>query len=192
VSWPEYWNAVAGRPPRPTLLFSLERFGPRRGFAVDLGCGEGRDAIELLRRGWRVLCIDAEEEAVRRLRERPDLPEDTRLETLVQKFEDASWPAADLVNASFSLPFCPPDRFPELWQRIRESLLPGGRFCGQLLGERDEWAGRPGLATHRRVEVEALLDGLAVEKLEEEEEDGKTALGRAKHWHIFNVVACRV
>lgn len=191
MPWSEYWNAVAGRPPRPTLLFALDRFGGQQGFAVDLGCGAGRDAIELLRRGWRVLGIDAEEEAVGRLRARPDLPPDARLETLAAKFEDAPWPPADLVNASFSLPFCPPDRFPALWGKIGASLLPGGRFCGQLFGERDGWAGRPGLAAHRREEAEALLDGLDVEKFEEEEADGKTAVGRPKHWHIFHIVARR-
>jgi trans-aconitate methyltransferase len=42
-------------------------------FAVDLGCGAGRDTAELLRRGWRVLAIDAEAEAIRRLLERRDL-----------------------------------------------------------------------------------------------------------------------
>ena len=31
-------------------------------------------------------------------------------------------------------------RFDEVWARIVDSLRPGGRFCGQLFGERDEWA----------------------------------------------------
>ncbi|HKW53315.1 MAG TPA: class I SAM-dependent methyltransferase, partial [Stellaceae bacterium] len=59
--WDEYYERVAGRPPRPTLLAALERFGAEGGqSALDLGCGDGRDTIELLRRGWRVLAIDAE------------------------------------------------------------------------------------------------------------------------------------
>jgi tellurite methyltransferase len=53
-----YYDGVKGRPPRPTLSRAADAFaGP--GFAVDLGCGDGRDTIELLRRGWRVLAIDA-------------------------------------------------------------------------------------------------------------------------------------
>ncbi|MEJ1932020.1 class I SAM-dependent methyltransferase [Nostoc sp. NIES-2111] len=35
-------------------------------FAVDLGCGDGRDTVELLRRGWRVLGIDGAQEAIAR------------------------------------------------------------------------------------------------------------------------------
>ncbi len=191
MSWSDYWTAVAGRPPRPTLLAALERFGAFAGLAVDLGCGEGRDTIELLRRGWRVVAIDSEAEAIRRLRARPDLPVTARLETAAMRFEDAGWPEADLVNASFSLPFCPPDRFDGFWARLRESLRPGGRFCGQLFGERDEWAGNAGLTIHTRADVEKRLQGLEIERLDEEDADGKTAVGKAKHWHIFHIVARR-
>ena len=40
-----------------------------------------------------------------------------------------------------------------------------------------------------RTEAEAMLDGLDVEMFEEEEADGFTPRGNAKHWHIFHVVA---
>src|SRR6266540_4136628 len=68
TTWTRYYDA-AGEQPRETLLFALERFDAEAGatarglFAVDLGCGTGRDSAELLRRGWRVLAIDAEAEA---------------------------------------------------------------------------------------------------------------------------------
>lgn len=191
--WADYYAATAERPPRRTLLDALARFeasdSPR--FAVDLGCGDGRDTIELLRRGWSVLAIDAEPAAIERLRARPDLPEGARLSCLCQRFEDASWPAADLVNASFSLPLCPPERFPELWRRIVASLKPGGRFCGQLYGDRDGWVGRPGMTHMSRAAAETLLADLRVELFDEEETDSVTPRGKPKHWHIFHVVAQR-
>ncbi len=166
---------------------------PRRRlrFAVDLGCGDGRDAIELLRRGWSVLAVDAAPAAIERLRARPDLPAGAALSCLCRRFEDAEWPAADLVNASFSLPLCPPDRFAELWSRIVASLKPGGRFAGQLYGERDGWAGRSGMTHMDRAAAERLLDDLHVELFEEEESDAVTPRGKAKHWHIFHIVARR-
>lgn len=194
-SWSAYYRAVAGRPPRPTLLLALERFGPpadpaRPPLAVDLGCGEGRDAVPMLRAGWRVLAIDADADALRRLRRRPDLPPAARLATRLARFEATDWPAALLVNASFALPLCPPAAFPALWARIRARLLPGGRFAGQLYGPRDSWAAR-GVTVHDRPAVEALLAGLEVERLDEEEGDGTTPRGTAKHWHIWHVVARR-
>ncbi len=194
-SWSAYYDAVANQPPRPTLRFALERFEEEggAGFAVDLGCGEGRDAVELLRRGWRVLAIDAEREALERLLGRPELGVDAldRLRTEVARFEDATWPEADLLNAGFSLPFCPPAAFDDVWRRIVGSLRPGGRFAGQLFGDRDEWAGEPEMTFHARADVDRLLDGLAIEHFEELELDGSTATGTPKHWHVFHVVARR-
>ena len=186
-----YHAAVASRPPRTTLLRALAAFDAenRVGFAVDLGAGEGRDAIALLQRGWSVLAIDSDATALVRLRARRDRPPGARLVTLHRSFVDAAWPRADLVNASFALPLCPHERFSELWARLRASLLPGGRFAGQLYGERDSWAGRPGLTVHGSDAARALFAGWTVEMFEEEETDTVTPRGEAKHWHIFHVVA---
>lgn len=186
-----YHAAVAGRPPRATLLRALAAFEAenRVGFAVDLGAGEGRDAVALLQRGWAVLAIDSDAAALARLRGRAEIPPGARLVTLHGSFVDTAWPAADLVNASFALPLCPPERFAELWARLRASLLPGGRFAGQLYGERDNWAGRPGMTVHDRDAARALLAGWTIEHFEEEETDAVTPRGEAKHWHIFHVVA---
>jgi tellurite methyltransferase len=183
--WTRYYEA-AGEEPRQTLLRALEHAG-EPGFAVDLGCGAGRDTIELLRRGWRVLAIDREQEALERLL--AVTGDDDRLATEIAAMEDATWPEADLVNASFSLPFCPREAFPGLWARIRGSLRPGGRFAGQLFGDRDDWAAD--LTVHARAELGELLDGLDVEHLEEYDEDGETATGATKHWHVYHVVARR-
>lgn len=193
--WTEYYEA-AGDEPRSTLLEALRRFDEeerRERFAVDLGCGSGRDTLELLRRGWSVLAIDGTAEAIERLGARPglDASERQRLETRVARFGDAEWPAADLVNSSFALPFCPPEAFPALWRRIEGSLRAGGRFSGHLFGDRDGWSGEDELTFQTRGEVEDLLAGFEVERLEEVEEDGSTATGKPKHWHLFHVVARR-
>lgn len=193
--WVRYYDAVAGRPPRDTLLRALAAIeaegGPAPGaLALDLGAGEGRDAVELLRRGYRVIAIDVEPRAFERLRARPDLVRPEALETVVGRFEAIDLPVADLINASFSLPFCPPAHFPTLWRRIVAALKPGGRFAGQLLGVRDDWAmDREGVTAFEREAARALLADLAIEHFEEEESDSATATGRPKHWHLFHVVA---
>jgi membrane dipeptidase len=179
--WARYFR-VAGDDPRGTLVDAAGRFASP-GFAVDLGAGTGRDTAELLRRGWRVLAIDGQGEAVARLRA---LGGD--LEVVQSRFEDVTWPECDLVNASFALPFCPGPRFPEVWRRIVDSLVPGGRFAGQLFGVNDEWA-RTGLVVQTRAEVEELLAPFEIEHLEEVDREGKTATGETKHWHLFHVVA---
>lgn len=105
--WSRFY-AAAGTDPRETLLDALARFEAEKrapGKAVDLGCGTGRDTLELLRRGWRVVAIDSQPEAIERLRTHPEaVAAVDRLETVCAPFEDAEWPAADLVNSSFALP----------------------------------------------------------------------------------------
>ncbi|HVM70104.1 MAG TPA: class I SAM-dependent methyltransferase [Gaiellaceae bacterium] len=182
--WTRYYDA-AGEEPRPTLRRALALFAAP-GVAVDLGCGTGRDTFPLLAAGWEVHAIDAEPAAIERLL--AAAPANDRLHVRVARFEEAAWPRCDLVTSSFALPFCPPERFPALWRRIVASLRPGGRFAGQLFGERDEWAG-DGLTVQTRAELDRLLEPFAVEHLEELEEDGRTAVGDPKHWHLYHVVA---
>lgn len=182
-----YYDGAKGRPPRPTLIRAADAAGPP-GFAVDLGCGDGRDTVELLRRGWHVLALDASEEGIRRLTSRPDLPINARLEAKVARIEGTDWPAADLINASFVLPLIAPDAFPAVWIRIYDRLVPGGRLAGQLYGPSDGWAGRPGLTIHDRAAVERLTSGFEVEFLDETETDQPTARGAPKHWHVFQLV----
>jgi SAM-dependent methyltransferase len=191
--WSAYYNAIVGRPPRETLIAALDRFEAEESaissqFAIDLGCGDGRDTVELLRRGWRVLGIDGEQEAIARLQGRPDVNLD-RLDTQVVRFEDVTLPTGvDLVNASFSLPFCPPEHFPVLWNKIVACLRSGGRFCGQLFGDRDSWAIYSSMNHHTREQLEQLLQPFEVEMLEEEEHLGKTAIGEVKYWHLYQLV----
>ena len=193
--WPGYFDAVSGNPPRDTLLGALDLFeaegkvGGECGFAIDLGCGEGRDTAELLRRGWRVLGIDGHPEALDRLRGREDLVHVERLEMRVAGFEGLELPICGLLDASFSLPFCKPEAFEELWTRIVDAIEPGGRFCGQLFGDRDDWAELADRSHHRRDEVEQLLRPFEVEKFDEDENDGTTTEDKPKHWHVFHIIA---
>lgn len=182
-----YYDGAKGRPPRETLIEAASAFA-RPGFAVDLGCGDGRDTVELLRRGWRVLGVDSSEEGIVRLKARDDLPAERTLETRIAKIEETAWPPADLVNASFVLPLVPPSAFGRVWKRIGASLVPGGRFAGQLYGPRDGWAERPGLSILDREAVERLISGFAVERFDEAETDEPTAKGTPKHWHVFHLV----
>jgi SAM-dependent methyltransferase len=207
--WPSYFEVVAGKPARDTLVDALARFeregvgGTAPGgtavsavrhppLAIDLGAGEGRDTAELLRRGWRVVAIDGHPDAIRRMRERTDLAHSDRLEIRYEPFEGLALPRALLVNASFALPFCPPEHFGTLWRTIVGAIEPGGRFAGQLFGDRDDWARIPDRTHHTRAEAEALLARFEVELFAETEDDGKDALKNPKHWHRFDIVARKV
>ncbi len=184
-TWSDYYAANEGRAPRDQLLEVLGRFA-EPGNAVDLGCGAGIDTLAMLDRGWRVLAVDAEAEAIDRVRHRAG--ERPGLETRIWPMEEVELPSADLVWASYSLFFCDPARFPDVWTRIRTAVRPGGRFAGELLGERDTWASRDDGTSMTRTQAEALFEGWTVERFEEEENDGEACSG-PKHWHLFHVIA---
>jgi SAM-dependent methyltransferase len=187
--WVGYYDEQ-DRGPRDVLLQTLaavDREG-RNGHAVDLGCGQGFDTTELLRRGWEVDAIDATEEGIRRLRARVG-DVGPRLRTSVARMEEAEIPSADLVYASFSLPYCRPHAFPRLWSDLRRAIRPGGRFAGQLFGDGDTWASTvDDMMFVDAAGARALFDGMEVESFVEEEDDAE-AWGEMKHWHWFDVIA---
>ena len=57
---------------RPNGRLVAEVAGLDPGRALDVGCGEGADAIWLARRGWTVTAIDISDLALRRAREAAD------------------------------------------------------------------------------------------------------------------------
>lgn len=190
--WPGYFDAVLGKPARETLIAALDAFekeGVTNGLAIDVAAGEGRDTLELLSRGWRVLATDGEPKAFDYLL--PRVPEalKPKLETLVVSFDEMHIPTCDLVNASFALPFCEPKVFPVLWNKIVEAIRQGGRFAGQFFGKRDSWASMPGRTHHTKEEVLQLLCGFEVEMMREEERDDIPEVRNPKHWQLFHVVA---
>jgi tellurite methyltransferase len=133
-----------------------------------------------------VLAVDAEAEAIERLRRRA--ADRSGLDTQRSPMEDVDIPPADLVWASYSLFFCDPARFPDVWTRIRAAVRPGGRFAGEILGDRDTWASMDGHTAMTRQGAEALFDGWTLERFEEQENDGEACSG-PKHWHLFHVIA---
>ena len=186
--WKGYFDAVAGKPPRETLVAALANFeadgrAPAEGrMAVGLGCGERRASAG----------SDSEGEGMARSVARVPESARGRLTTMVARFEDAALPECDLLNASYSIPHCDPRDFPVLWARIVASIRPGGRFAGQIFGVNDGWAQKPDGVTrtyHTRAQVEAMLAGFDAEMLDEWQKEGKNAYGEPKYWHVFHVVA---
>jgi SAM-dependent methyltransferase len=171
------------------LLAACEQLGAGEGrMAVDLGCGEGTEALALLDRGWSVLAVDIEPAGLDLLRSRIPVACAERITIVCGSFADVSLPRAELVHAGFSLPFCPPRQFPVVWRRLCHALMPGGIFAGQLFGTHDSWAGDPGMTFQDRRGVTSLLEGMEILGLHETERNGEAFSG-PKHWHIFDILA---
>ena len=193
--WPDYYEVTAERPSWTTTRTAAEAFGdhPADGprYAVDLGCGAGRDTRALLRRGWRVLATDMTPEGPAKLWELTPESHRDRLETEVSRLQDFEIPACDLVNANLILPFQQARDYEATWARILAALSVGGRFSGMLFGDRDDAADDPGMTCPTPDAIRSYLDGFEIELWREKEEDGQTALGDDHHFHLVEVVAVR-
>jgi SAM-dependent methyltransferase len=187
--WSQFYEKQGGRGVRPTFEAALDAWDGAPGLAVDLGCGDGVETRDLAERGWSVLAVDADPGVDDRVRAGLSPEASGRVETRRAAFEAlGDLPRADLVYAGFALPFCDPTRFPYLWADIRDAIEPGGLFAGELFGPHDEWYGRPGMNFHDRSGVEAMLTGLEVLRLVEDDRRGMSFEG-PKHWHVFHIVA---
>jgi trans-aconitate methyltransferase len=156
--------------------------------AVDLGCGDGTETLQLLATGWRVLAVDQETDAIDRLVGRVPPVDRSRLTTKMAGFASVQLPAADLIYSGVSLFFCPPVDFSVAWSRIRTSVRSGGYLGAHFLGERDTWADFPEMTHHDAQSTRDLFAGWDVEEFVEVEHD-RPAVSGPKHWHLFEVIA---
>ena len=162
----------------------------RKGKAIDLGCGAGRDTIFLLKNNWNVLAIDRED-TKDIISNKLNEEEARRFRFIRQDFENIKLQENDLVVANFSLPFCNKKDFNELWYKVVESISEQGYFVGTFFGLNDSWVKeKENMVFLSKQQVLKLFENsFEIIKLEEIEEDGKTALGTEKHWHIYKIIA---
>lgn len=196
--WARYYTVTVDRPAWETVRLAIERFAAEDGetartrFAVDLGCGAGRDARELLRAGWRVLAVDREPAAIAALEAATHDDLHPALETCVADLATIDIPPCDLVNASLSLPFLTHDAFWRAWTRTLEALSIGGRVAAMLFGDRDADADDPTMTCPSPEAVRSSLSSFEMEHWVDREEDSQTALGAPHHFHRLELVARRI
>jgi tellurite methyltransferase len=187
VSWKKYIDKRKGSPPRALLLESL-RYVPGRAIVLDLGAGAMNDARYLLSHGFNqviaVDCDDAAEECAK------EFTDDPRFTFIKSSFDSFKFPSeVDFINASYALPFNSPSTFQALVKNIKQSLKKSGVFSGQLFGKKDSWNVPGSDKTFlSRAEAEDLFKEMEILKFLEEEEDGKSALGEMKHFHVFHFI----
>ncbi|MDR1266317.1 MAG: class I SAM-dependent methyltransferase [Propionibacteriaceae bacterium] len=133
---PEFWDGFYGQrtwsehgPVTRHLVAEIGGLEP--GTALDLGCGEGADAIWLAEHGWTVLGVDVAGIALERARAhaaRLGLTERARFEQhdLGTDFPQGRF---DLVAAQFlHSPVAVPGERESILRRAAEAVAPGGRL----------------------------------------------------------------
>ena len=112
----------SGRP-NGRLVAEVADLGPGR--ALDVGCGEGADAIWLARRGWTVTAIDISDVAVGRAREAAERAGVT-VEWLSGDARQTSFPAGSFDLVSMQYPALPKAAGEAAVQALLDAVRPGG------------------------------------------------------------------
>ena len=130
ASWDERYRSSAriwSGEPNPQLVAEIAGLAPGR--ALDVGCGEGADAIWLARRGWEVVAVDISGVAIERARlHATDVDREAsgrigwrRADLLTDPPEPDAF---DLVSAQFMQ--LPPEARTSLFQALIKAVRPDG------------------------------------------------------------------
>jgi cyclopropane fatty-acyl-phospholipid synthase-like methyltransferase len=149
ASWEERYGSsdrVWSGHPNPQLVAEVADLAP--GTALDIGSGEGADAIWLASRGWRVTAVDFATTALRRgaaHAEAEGAEIAARIEWLHADLRVWTPPEAgfDLVSAQYM--HLPPAERRDLFARLAEAVAPGGTLLvvGHDITDLETGAHRP-------------------------------------------------
>jgi SAM-dependent methyltransferase len=189
IDWDPFYRAVQNAGPSETLTAWLAVTAQTPGKAADLGCGEGRDALKLLELGWQVVAVDPVHAAVSALLQKATERQlDSGLTVVQSKIEEADWGQVDYVNANLVLPYCPPETFSQVWQKISDSLVTGGCLAGQLFGNEHSYAAYDWVSVFTRAEVDALLQPFDILKCDERKLTAQNGAGQPVTSHQFDII----
>ena len=165
-AWEEHYGACervwSGRV-NVRLAELVEPMAPGR--ALDLGCGEGADAMWLAEHGWHVTAADisqtaldraAVDAATRNLADRIDF----QRHDLTQSFPSGVF---DLVSAQFLHSEVPMDR-PRLLRRTADAVAPGGTLIVVDHGAPPPWAPNQHHQDHEFPTADEVVSSLNLEE----------------------------
>ena len=181
--WTNYQTKTYGDDVCKLLIDFLDKYKVDN--AIDLGCGSGNETVYMVKSGIEILAIDRQlnkDFILNRLSN-----DEKKLISFKEgSFENIELPKTQLLTAFFSIPFCNPNNFDELWTKIYNSIEDNGYFVGQLFGDRDAWNVVDSINTFPIDKVKEYLKKFKIIKLEEVEYVRESD---NKKWHFYDIIA---
>lgn len=191
--WERYFEAKQSDPPAEFVVAGLKQISlPKGAVAIDLGAGVGHETALLLQRGFYVIAVDGEPKALEWIQKHPHIRQQPSpdLKTVCALFENLDFrtlPSADLVVASFALPFVPRAAFDRVWQSVVRKVKPGGYFIGNFFDAKFAFARRfrPKMSFHTKRDTLDLFSEFELIRFQEI----KRIDEKGKKQHYYAVVA---
>lgn len=178
----EFWNERYGkadriwaRGPNALLTGFVEDLPPGR--ALDIGAGEGRNAIWLAKTGWTVTAIDVSDVGLARAAKRA-AEEDVDLECVVTDWREYDPPSPfDLAVISFMHPRA--EERASMFTHVGEMLAPGGYLftVGVDLSELGGRGPRDGDRLYTPERLREALEGFELVRCESVAYEGESTEG---------------
>ncbi len=168
-----------------TIFRVLQRDGVLTpGGVLDLGCGNGIDAITLSENNFIVDAVDVNEEVLKAL---PASPSITPIHSKIEDFEIPK-NTYNLVSCQLVLHFLSKEAATKVIHSMIDGAVQGGVIAFNLLSSNDDWKNM--CSTWTREEVDALVQTLpvAVHKIMTEEGNGRLVTGDMKYWHLLSYI----
>jgi SAM-dependent methyltransferase len=175
----DFWNGKYNDPKfnfnhQPSRLLVEAVRGRRPGLAIDLGMGEGRNAIYLAQQGWRVTGVDLSDVAIAQAR-RHAAQVGIKLDAVIDSLDHYDFGRArwDLI-ALFYMHGWYHDAKPRSVERLRNALKPGGLLVVEGFAGDEKFMFQPD---------ELLRDfgDFRILRYEDVEEEADWAPGRKSH-----------
>lgn len=182
MSWSEYQERTYRTKPQYLAVYIANNL--EFNTIVDLGCGSGNETVYLLKKGKQVTSVDAylnEDYITSRITEE----EQNNLHLIKSNIEDITIPKSDVIMSLFTLPFCNPEEFNNIWNKIKDSINPRGYLVANLFGNRSHHASKQ-IPVFTEEQVKELLKDYTIIKWKEQEYQRELD---DTHWHYFDFVA---
>jgi 2-polyprenyl-3-methyl-5-hydroxy-6-metoxy-1,4-benzoquinol methylase len=173
--WSERYRAGTGFNLKPNRLLVEAVKEVKPGLALDVGMGQGRNAIYLAQQGWEVTGIDLAEEGIRQAREQAQA-QGLKLNALLQSWDDYDfgrdrWDLIALIYVGAR----------DFTDKVVKALKPGGLLVVEAF-HRDAARNRSigGGVLFETDELKKLFPGLRVLRYEEPEDIGDFGLQKVR------------
>jgi SAM-dependent methyltransferase len=175
----DYWNGKFKDPKtayrrQPSRLLVESIRGRKPGLAIDLGMGDGRNAVYLALQGWQVTGVDLSDVAVGQARQHAAAA-GVKLDAVIDGLDhyDLGRGRWDLITLFYVHAWYESAR-PRSTERIREALKPGGLLV------MEGFAGDENFMFHTN-QLLRDFDALRILRYEDVEDEAEWAPGRRSH-----------